>query len=114
VKGKQTLGENIADLAGLNVSYDALQEALSKNPKEAHEKIDGYTQDQRFFLNFARSWAQSFKPEELKLRVNTDVHAPAMLRAIASPSNMPAFAQAFSCKAGDAMVRGPDVQVKIW
>ena len=114
VKGKQTLGENIADLAGLNVSYDALQEALAKNPKEASEKIDGYTEDQRFFLNFARSWAQSFKPEELKLRVNTDVHAPAMLRAIASPSNMPAFAKAFSCKAGDAMVRAPDVQVKIW
>ncbi len=114
VKGKQTLGENIADLAGLNVSYDALQTALAKNPDEAAKKIDGYTEDQRFFLNFARSWAESFKPEELKLRVNTDVHAPAPLRAIASPSNMPAFAQAFSCKAGDPMVRGPDVQVKIW
>ncbi|MEP6483735.1 MAG: M13 family metallopeptidase [Rudaea sp.] len=114
VKGKQTLGENIADLAGLNVSYDALQTALASHPDEAKAKIDGYTEDQRFFLNFARSWAESFKPEELKLRVNTDVHAPAPLRAIASPSNMPAFAQAFSCKAGDAMVRAPDVQVKIW
>ena len=114
VKGKQTLGENIADLAGLNVSYDALQEALAKNPEEAAKKIDGYTEDQRFFLNFARSWAESFKSEELKLRVNTDVHAPAMLRAIASPSNMPAFAEAFACKAGDPMVRAPDVQVKIW
>ncbi len=114
VKGKQTLGENIADLAGLNVSYDALQEALAKNPGEANKRIDGYTQDQRFFLNYARSWAESFKPEELKLRVNTDVHAPAMLRAIASPSNMAAFATAFSCKSGDPMVRAPDVQVKIW
>ena len=78
------------------------------------EKIDGYTESQRFFLNFARNWARQFKSEELKLRLNTDVHAPAQFRAIATPSNMPAFAQAFSCKPGDSMVRAPDVQVKIW
>jgi putative endopeptidase len=114
VHGKQTLGENIADLGGLNVAYDALQKALAKTPSEANKKIDGYTQDQRFFLNFGRVWARQFKPEELKLRLNTDVHAPAQFRAIAAPSNMPAFAQAFSCKAGTAMVRGTDVQVKIW
>lgn len=114
VHGKQTLGENIADLGGLNVAYDALQKALAKNPGEADRKIDGYTEDQRFFLNFGRVWARQFKPEELKLRLNTDVHAPAPFRAIAAPSNMPAFAQAFSCKAGAAMLRGADVQVKIW
>ncbi|MDR3385770.1 MAG: M13 family metallopeptidase [Rudaea sp.] len=114
VHGKQTLGENIADLGGLNVAYDALQKALAKNPGEAGRKIDGYTEDQRFFLNFGRIWARQFKPEELKLRLNTDVHAPAPFRAIAAPSNMPAFATAFQCKAGDPMVRGADVQVKIW
>jgi putative endopeptidase len=114
VHGKQTLGENIADLGGLNTAYDALQVALKKNPQEAKQVIDGYTQEQRFFLNFGRVWARQFKPEELKLRLNTDVHAPAQFRAIASPSNMPAFAQAFSCKAGDPMVRAADVQVKIW
>ena len=114
VHGKQTLGENIADLGGLNVAYDALQKALAKNPGEANKKIDGYSEDQRFFLNFGRVWARAFKPEELKLRLNTDVHAPAQFRAIAAPSNMPAFAQAFSCKAGTAMVRGADAQVKIW
>jgi putative endopeptidase len=114
VHGKQTLGENIADLGGLNVAYDALQKALTKHPDEAGRKIDGYTQDQRFFLNFARIWAVQFKPEELKLRLNTDVHAPGPFRAIASPSNMPAFAQSFSCKRGDAMLRAADVQVKIW
>ena len=114
VKGKQTLGENIADLGGLNVSFDALQKALAKNPAEAGKKIDGYTPNQRFFLNFARIWARAFKPEELKLRLNTDVHAPAQFRAIATPSNMPAFAQAFSCKGGDPMVRTGDGRVKIW
>ena len=112
--GKQTLGENIADLGSLNVAYDALQKALEKNSGEAGRKIDGYTQDQRFFLNFGRVWARQFKPEELKLRLNTDVHAPAPFRAIAAPSNMPAFAQAFSCRVGMAMVHDADVQVKIW
>jgi len=114
VHGKQTLGENIADLGGVNVAFDAMQKALEKNKVESKEKIDGYTESQRFFLNFARIWARQFKSEELKLRLNTDVHAPAQFRAIATPSNMPAFAQAFSCKPGDSMVRAPDVQVKIW
>jgi putative endopeptidase len=114
VHGKQTLGENIADLGGLNVAFDAMQKALEKNQVESKQKLDGYTESQRFFLNFGRIWARQFKAEELKLRLNTDVHAPAQFRAIATPSNMPAFAQAFSCKPGDSMVRAPDVQVKIW
>ncbi|MGA9334351.1 MAG: M13 family metallopeptidase [Rudaea sp.] len=114
VHGKQTLGENIADLGGLNVAYDALQKALADNPAEAGKKIDGYTQDQRFFLNFAHVWASAMKPETQKLRINTDVHAPGKFRAIAAPSNMPAFAKAFDCKAGDAMVRAEVVRVKIW
>ncbi|MBN8727240.1 MAG: M13 family metallopeptidase [Xanthomonadales bacterium] len=114
VKGKLTLGENIADLGGLATAYDALQIALKQHPKEAKEKIDGFTQDQRFFLNWATVWRRNFRPEELKLRLNTDPHAPAMFRAIGAPSNMPAFAEAFGCKAGDAMVRGKDEQVRIW
>ena len=114
VHGKQTLGENIADLGGLNTAFDALQVALAKNPDEAKQRIDGYTEEQRFFLSFARVWDRHFRPEELKLRINTDVHAPDQFRAVASPSNMPTFAQAFACKAGDAMVRPADVQVKIW
>ncbi|HEX6833498.1 MAG TPA: M13 family metallopeptidase, partial [Rudaea sp.] len=114
VHGRQTLGENIADLGGLNVAFDALQQALKAANSKSDAKIDGFTEDQRFFLNFARIWARAFKPEELKLRLNTDVHAPAQFRAIAAPSNMPAFAQAFSCKAGDAMVRPDAEQVKIW
>ena len=111
VKGALTLGENIADLGGLNVSLDALHTALKKKPQGP---IDGFSPEQRFFINFAHVWARQFRPEELKLRLNTDVHAPAQFRAIAAPSNMPAFAQAFQCKAGDAMVRGADTQVKIW
>ena len=114
VKGELTLGENIADLGGLNVAYDALQTALKKNPAEASQKIDGYTEDQRFFLNWARVWRGSMREKTEMLRINTDPHAPMSLRAIGAPSNMPAFATAFECKPGDAMVRPADKQVKIW
>ncbi len=114
VNGKLTLGENIADLGGLNVAYDALQTALKKNPEEAGKKIDGYTENQRFFLNWARVWRGHTREKQALLRLNTDPHAPTALRAIGAPSNMEAFATAFQCKPGDAMVRPADKQVKIW
>ena len=114
VNGKLTLGENIADLGGLNVAYDALQVALKKNPEEAGKKIDGYTEDQRFFLNWARVWRGSIREKQALLQLNTDPHAPASLRAIGAPSNMPAFAAAFQCQPTDPMVRPADKQVKIW
>ena len=114
VNGKLTLGENIADLGGMNVAYDALQAALKAHPEEAGKKIDGYTEDQRFFLNWARVWRGNVREKQAVLSLNTDPHAPASLRAMAAPSNMPAFASAFQCKPGDAMVRPDDKQVKIW
>ena len=114
VNGKLTLGENIADLGGLNIAYDALQTALKKDPSEAGQKIDGYTQDQRFFLNWARVWRGSVRDKQAELYLNVDPHSPIAIRAIASPSDMTAFATAFQCKPGDAMVRSGDKQVKIW
>jgi putative endopeptidase len=114
VNGQLTLGENIADLGGLNVAYDALQNALKKNPTEANEKIDGYTQDQRYFLSWARVWRENIRPKQAELYLNIDPHSPAEFRAIGAPSNMPAFANAFQCKPTDAMVRPADKQVKIW
>ncbi|MBU6248933.1 MAG: M13 family metallopeptidase [Xanthomonadaceae bacterium] len=114
VNGRLTLGENIADLGGLNVAYDALQVALKQHPEEAGKKIDGYTEDQRFFLNWARVWRGNIREKDALLRLNTDPHAPASLRAIGAPSNMPAFAAAFQCKPTDPMVRSGDQQVKIW
>ncbi|RCS31121.1 M13 family peptidase [Rhodanobacter denitrificans] len=114
VNGQLTMGENIGDLGGLNAAYTALQMALAKNPAEARRKIDGYTQDQRFFLNWARVWRGNIRPEAQLTLLNTDPHAPAQFRAIGAPSNMPEFARAFRCKAGDAMVRDGAKQVKIW
>ncbi len=111
VKGQLTLGENIADLGGLTVAYDALQRDLANKKMTT---IDGFTQDQRFFMNWATVWRRNFTPDELKVRLNTDSHAPAGFRAIGAPSNMPSFAAAFQCKAGDAMVRPEDKRIAIW
>ena len=111
VKGDLTLGENIADLGGVAVAYDALQRDL-ENKKVA--AIDGYSQDQRFFLNFGTIWRRNFRPEELKVRLNTDPHAPAMFRANGAPSNLDAVAESFGCKPGDGMVRAADKRVVIW
>ncbi len=114
VNGQLTMGENIGDLGGLNAAYTALQMALAKNPAEASRRIDGYTQDQRFFLNWARVWRGNIRPEAQLTLLNTDPHAPAKFRAIGAPSNMPEFARAFQCKSGDAMVRDGAKQVRIW
>ncbi len=76
--------------------------------------IDGLTRDQRFFYGWATVWRRNFKDEELKVRLTTDPHAPANFRAIGAPSNLPAFAAAFECEAGDAMVRSGDDQIVIW
>jgi len=65
-------------------------------------------------ISFARVWRGSILPQRQEVLLNADPHAPAKFRAIGAPSNMPAFAEAFQCKAGDAMVREGDKQVKIW
>ncbi|WHZ18459.1 MAG: Metallopeptidase [Rhodanobacteraceae bacterium] len=114
VNGKLTLGEDIGDLGGLNIAYTALQAALKADPKAADEKIDGMTQDQRFFLSSARVWEGTARDKTAELYLNIDPHAPAKIRAFASAANMPQFAQAFQCKPGDKMAHTGDKLVKIW
>ncbi|QDW65785.1 peptidase [Luteimonas granuli] len=111
VNGKLTLGENIADLGGLATAYDAMRKATegSEDPM-----IEGLTRDQRFFANWATVWRRNFTDEELKVRIATDPHAPANFRAIGAPSNLPAFAAAYQCTPGDAMVRDAGARVVIW
>ena len=111
VNGKLTLGENIADLGGLAVAYDAMKTATAATPDPM---TDGMTRDQRFFANWATVWRRNFTADELKVRLATDPHAPANFRAMGAPSNMPAFAAAFECKPGQPMVRAKDQQVVIW
>ncbi len=111
LNGNHTLGENIADLGGLATAYDALVKATAGQPDP---QVDGMTRDQRFFYGWATVWRRNFTPEELDNRLQTDEHALSEFRAIGAPSNMPQFAAAFGCKAGDPMVRDGDKQVVIW
>ena len=112
VNGKLTLGENLADLGGLSVSYAALEKALAQKGRPAN--IDGSTPEQRFFLAWAQIWRANTTPEAVRLRINTDPHSPGEWRTNGPLSNMPQFAAAFGCKAGDPMVRDASVRPVIW
>ena len=112
VNGRLTLGENLADLGGLSVSYAALEKALAQ--KGRPPLIDGFTPEQRFFLAWAQIWRQNITPEATRVRINTDPHAPGLWRVNGPLSNMPQFAAAFGCKPGDPMVRPDSVRPEIW
>jgi len=111
VNGKLTLGENIADLAGLTISYYAYKKSL--NGKEA-PVIDGFTGEQRFFLGWAQVWARKYRDETLRRRIMTDPHSPSQYRANGIVSNMPEFYAAFNVTEIDPMFRPDDIRVKIW
>jgi putative endopeptidase len=109
--GKLVLGESIADLGGLTIALKAFE----KTPEgQSNQKIDGFTPVQRFFLAWARTWAASQRPQLELLQVKTNPHPLDRFRAIAPPSNMKAFWQAFSCKPGEPMVRTGDQVCRIW
>lgn len=111
VNGKLTLGENIADLGGILVAFDAFKIALAAKPEG---KIDGFTPEQRFFLSFAQLWRENARPQMLKLLVNTDPHSPAMWRVNGTLTNVPGFAAAFNCASGKTMVNVDSSMVRIW
>jgi len=111
VKGQLVVGESVADLGGLTVAYAAFKKAQGAKPTKL---IDGFTPEQRFFLGWAQVWASTIRPEEARRRVVTDPHPPARFRVNGPLSNMPQFAAAFQCKAGDSMVRPPEKRCQIW
>ncbi len=112
VNGRLTLGENIADYGGVLVAYDALQRALARRGRPG--LLDGYTPEQRFFLAYAQTWRAHARPENLRTRVTVDPHAPERWRVNGPLSNAEAFARAFGCTPGDAMVRPPALVPHIW
>lgn len=112
VNGRLTLGENIADLGGLKIAYAAMERALAK--KGRPPLIDGFTPEQRFFLAWARVWRSNTRPEAARQRLIVDPHAPAKWRVNGPLSNLPEFAQAFGCRAGEAMVRPDSLRAQIW
>jgi putative endopeptidase len=101
--GKLVLGESIADLGGLTIALKAYEKSLEGKPRP--EAIDGLTPEQRFFLAWGHIWAQNARPEFERLQLNVNPHPLGRFRALGAPSNMAAFAQAFSCQPGDPMVR---------
>lgn len=111
MNGKLVAGESIADLGGLVVAYAAFQKSQQGKPRQV---IDGFTPEQRFFLGFARGWASNVRPEFARLIANTDPHPLNKFRTNGPLSNMPQFAEAFQCKASDAMVRAEKDRCQIW
>ncbi len=109
--GELTQGENIADLGGLKISYAALQKALAGKP---HDKIDGFTPEQRFFLSHASVWRDLLRAEEQRRRVNIDPHSPGLWRVNGPLSNLEEFYQAFNVPEGAAMRRPVADRVTIW
>lgn len=109
--GHLVLGESIADLGGLIIAYNAFHKTPEAN---SHQKIDGFTPDQRFFLSFAQSWESQTRPEAIRMRVNVDPHPQEVFRTNGPVSNMPAFAKAFDCRAGDPMARPATEACRIW
>ncbi len=111
VNGALTQGENVADLGGLTVSYNAFKKT---EQYKSGKIIDGFTPSQRFFLAWAQVWKNNIRPDALKLRLKTDVHSPGKERVLGPLSNLPAFFEAFNVKEGNAMRRPKDKLVKIW
>lgn len=110
--GALTLGENIADLGGLNISYTALQKALKENPAPA--KTEGFTPEQRFYLAYAHVWGQHISDKEILRRTKEDVHSLGRFRVLGPLPNLSEFHKAFNIKPGDAMYLAEDKRAIIW
>jgi len=103
LNGKLTLGENTADNGGIHLAYAALLDVLKKKGVALTQETDGFTPLQQFFIGFAQVWCNNERPEESRVRAQTDPHSPGRFRANGVVSNMPEFSQAFSCKPTDKM-----------
>jgi len=110
VNGKQTLGENIADVAGLSAAYDAFTASLGGKPAPV---VDGFTGDQQFFISFAQGWRTKIRPDALRSRLVTDGHAPPEYRSD-TVRNLDAWYKAFDPKPGQALFLAPSDRVRIW
>lgn len=112
VNGTFTNGENIADLGGVNISYDALQMYLKDHGNPG--LISGYTQDQRFFMSWATVWRTLQKEASLLNQIKTNEHSPGLYRATGPLVNTDAFYKAFDVKEGDKLYKKPEDRIKIW
>ena len=111
LNGQLTLGENLADLGGITLAYQAFK--LTEQGKGS-EKIDGFTPDQRFFLGFAQVWREKIRPETERVSVQTDPHSPARFRVNGPLTNFTPFYQAFDVKPGQKLYKEAVQQARVW
>jgi len=113
VNGKLSLGENIADLGGASIAYEALQRALAKDPSK-RKKIDGFTPEQRYFLSMSQVWRINWREAALRRQLTVGPHSPGQFRAVGPHVNLTEFYEAFSIKSGAKMWRAPKLRAQIW
>ena len=111
VNGNATQGENIADLGGIELGWDAF--AKTEQYKRGRA-MGGLTPAQRYFIGWALGWMNQLRPENLAVRVKTDVHAPSFLRVTGPATNLPQFYAAYGVRPSDPMFRADSVRVRIW
>ncbi len=112
LNGEYTLGENTADLGGVLAAYYGMERYYKDHKKPG--KIDGFTQEQRFFISWATVWRTKTRPAALRTQVKTDPHSPGIYRAYLPLENVDAFYKAFNIKKGDSMYVAPKDRVRIW
>ena len=113
INGRLTLGENIGDNGGLNISFRALQNVLKENPSAA-KTIDGFTPEQRFFLSWATVWAGNARPEFIDRQIKTDPHSPAEARVNGALPQIDAWYKAFGVKKSDKLFLDKKKRAQIW
>lgn len=111
VNGSLTIGENLADLGGLAIAYEAFKKTKQG---QSNNKIDGFTGEQRFFLSWAQVWRANTRDEEMFTRIKTDPHSPNLWRCNGPLSNMSEFYKAFNIQPTDKMYRAEDQRAKVW
>jgi len=113
VNGRLTLGENLADLGGVTLAYDALERALTKEPSQ-RRNVDGLTPEQRFFISFAQIWRTNWRADALRRLITTNEHSPGQFRAIGPEENFQPFYDAFGIREGAPLWRAPALRAVIW
>ena len=111
IQGKQTLGENLADIGGLKIAFEAWKLASKGKPEQT---IAGLTPEERFFVAFAQGWRTNVRPQQVRLQLTSDVHSPVRWRVVGPVSDVPEFAKAFSCPAGAPMSANAQRAFNIW
>ena len=111
VNGRLTLGENIADLSGLQIAFKAYHRALGGKPAPV---IDGLTGDQRFYLGWSQAWRAKSRDERSLQLLTIDTHSPDQFRANGAAINADGFHESFGTKPGDKMYKPSEARIRIW